>query len=72
MTQPARVEWVGDAVAVAVEVAMVVSICMACPEVGIRHGLDKVVVGTRRGDVAVSNRIVTQVTRIIISHTSLN
>ena len=46
MTQPARVEGVGDAVAVAVEVAMVVSTCVACPEVGICHGLDKVVVGT--------------------------
>jgi len=46
VTQPAGVEWVGDAVAVVVEVAMVVSICVACPEVGIRHGLDKVAVGT--------------------------
>jgi len=46
VTQPARVEGVGDAVAVAVEVAMVVSTCVACPEVGICHGLDKVVVGT--------------------------
>ena len=42
MMQLAHVEWVGDAVAVVVEVAMVVSICVACPEVGIRHGLDKV------------------------------
>ena len=46
VTQPAHVEWVGDAVAVAVEVAMVMSTCVAWPKVGIHHGLDRVVVGT--------------------------